>query len=208
MQHELWSCYHIALQYAKRYLPEGEWENCASDFRLHIRSKAGSDSQLKIWCETSQAYLNHCARCYVIDFARKLGNRRYISIYHRLDEELEFLEWDIPDFRNLPVTSLYADEFWVQIAALSMRLPKRSRDFLKLHYRHGFSHSEIASNTGLKVNAVSQILSRALKTIKVNCTMQGVIEQDFHPLSSNFAGGGRGETHVKSFDSRRMKIDM
>ncbi len=189
MQQEFWYCHAVALHYSKRFLPETLWDDCASDFRLHIRSKAGSDAVLAFWFETSPAFINHCARQYIMDCAKKLSHRHEVSICHRFNNEAELTEWDIPDFRNLPANSLNSEEFWFQIASFSDRLPKRTLDFLFLHYRNELSHAEIAAKTGLKVNAVSQILSRALRTISAECEAKGISKGDFDP--SSFAGGGR-----------------
>ena len=188
MQQELWYCYNIAMRFAMRCLPESACEDCASDFRLHMRSKAGCDAVLSFWFETSPAFINHCARQYIIDCARKLSHRREVSTCHRFNNEFELTEWDIPDCRNLPDTGIDVEEFWLQVAILSLRLPKRSLDFFILHYRDELSHAEIAAKTGLKVDAVSQILSRALRTIKAECLSQGIAKGDFSP--SSYAGGG------------------
>lgn len=196
MQETYSICYEIALHYAQSVLPEGMWEDCACDFRLLMRERVESDEWFRLWVRKSDRLISHIARYYVLDCARKLGRHLEISTSEPIDSSGTPMEWEFPDLRNLPGEALNHEAFWQRIARISTRLPKRSIEILLLCFRDGYSHAEIAAATGLSVNAVSLILSRALRSIACACEDQGITRGDlaayFSPPPSRHLYPNRG----------------
>src|SRR5438105_801550 len=111
--HEAYTfCFDTALQFARRLLPETRREDCAADFRLHMRLKAGSDARLMHWCTKNPAYIVHCARHYIVDCARRLGRHPETSLSDDVNSPGEPVNWDLPDNRIHLDDGLNREAFW------------------------------------------------------------------------------------------------
>lgn len=184
MQEAYQFAYDVALYYAKRFLPETMWEDCACDFRLHLRAKATSDDQLLRWFEDSPAFISRSARNYVIDRVRKQCRSQKISLSWWQDSVGEPVARDFRDERSLPDEMLNRTAFWQEISSISPTLPKRSIELLRSYYLEENSHAEIAAKTGIKLNTVAKILSRALHHVSCECEKQGVTSDDLFDFLS------------------------
>ena len=76
---------HNAVMHYVFVLPERE--DCAAAFGPHLRDRAGSDDQLKRWCNAKPAYIKQSARNWVLDWRRALRRRRETSISGVTDGE-------------------------------------------------------------------------------------------------------------------------
>ena len=163
---------HNAVMHYVFVLPERE--DCAAAFGPHLRDRAGSDDQLKLWCNAKPAYIKQSARNWVLDWRRALRRRRETLMSEVTEGEGMLMEFKFPDPDILPADAQMRREFWQQITFLCTRLSRRSLDILLRCYHDGQSHAEIAADLGLTVDAVSQIVSRSLKFLRRACVEEGV----------------------------------
>jgi len=179
------SAHTTALCYSKRVLPDCEREDCACDLTLLLRLKAGADNQFALRLKSSTALMRHCARLFVIDRARELRRLQEVSLSDDVDRVGGHVLSEIADRSDAQNHTLNREAFWQHFAAVSANLPERSRHILLRHYRDGLSHAEIAADSGISVDAISQTISRALKSIRFECDRQGVKRADLaDPVST------------------------
>jgi RNA polymerase sigma-70 factor (ECF subfamily) len=72
----------------------------------------------------------------------------------------------LADETGTPLDALVREEELREVRAVLLELPEEVREMISLHYGDGLRHGEIAEILGLRVDAVKQRFSRALRALK------------------------------------------
>ena len=156
------------------------WEDCACDFRLHVRERAESDDQFRKMVVKSPALIIRMARDYIIDRARKHGRHEEVSTSEHVNATGAPDECEFTDRHELPGDALSLETFWQEIEDVAGHLPMRSIEFLLRAYHDEQTHGEIAVAAGVPVSVVDNVLSRALKSIRAKCESRDIAGSDLH----------------------------
>jgi len=168
----------VALHYAKDLLPDCEREDCACDACLKLQLKAQVNDQFAQRLQSSTAFVRHCVRQFVIDYARELGRHHVAPLAPSPGGSDIQVDWDPEDPRDLLKDAFNLIAFWQQIAGVSSRLSMCSRDILWLRYSNGLSLEAIAARMRMHPDAVSQSIKRSLKSVCSECDRMGVSRGD------------------------------
>ena len=83
-------------------------------------------------------------------------------------------EWEFADPCSSLEGSLNIESFWQSLREVAPKLSNRSLQFLRLSFRGGYTHVDIAEQFGVKVAVVDKDISRTLRTITLSCLKQGI----------------------------------